>query len=75
MITVEIFSKIFYILGFFQSPEDHVSLPRQENVRMEALFKKPLPEPVTYILYAEFPGKVESENFTKYQKNEYHSDR
>jgi hypothetical protein len=39
--------------------EEHISLPRQGNVRIEARFKKPLPEPVTCILYAEFPGYIE----------------
>ena len=48
----------------FRSPdreadEEHISLPRQGNGRIEALFKKPLPEPVTCILFAEFPGQIE----------------
>jgi hypothetical protein len=33
-----------------------MSLPRQGYVLIEALFTKPLPEPVTFILYAEFLG-------------------
>jgi len=61
MITLEIFTKGFYILGFDLTPDreadgEHISLPRQGNVRIEALFKKTIPEPVTCILYAEFPG-------------------
>ena len=49
MITLEMFTKVFYILGFDTTPdreadEKHISLPRQGNVRIEALFKKPLPE-------------------------------
>jgi hypothetical protein len=45
-------SKRFYILGFDQPPdretdEEHISLPHQGNVRIEARFNKPLPEPVT----------------------------
>ena len=52
------------MLGFDLTPdkeadEVHVSLPRQGNVGFEARFKKPLPEPVTYILYAEFPAHIE----------------
>jgi len=57
------FTKGFYILGFDlthsrEANEEHMSLPRQGNGRIEALFKKPLPEPVTCILYAEFPGTL-----------------
>ena len=67
MITLEMFTKGFYVLGFDLTPdreadEEHISLPRQGNVRIEARFKKPLPEPVTCILYAEFPGHVEIDN-------------
>ena len=61
IITLEMFTKSFCILGFDLTPdreadEEHISLPRQGNVRIEALFKKRMPEPVTCILYAEFPG-------------------
>ena len=64
MITLEMFTKGFYTLGFDLTPdreadEEHISLPRQGNVRIEALFKKPLPEPVTCVLYDEFPGHNE----------------
>jgi hypothetical protein len=64
MITLEIFTKGFYILDFDlthdrQADEEHISLLRQRNVRIEALFKKPFPESVTCILHAEFPGHVE----------------
>ena len=50
MITLEMFTRGFYILGFDLTPdreadEKHISLPRQGNVRIEARFKKPLPEP------------------------------
>ena len=67
MITLKMFTKGYYILGFDRTPdreaeEEHISLPRQGNVRIEARFKKPLPEPVTCILYAEFPGHVEFDN-------------
>jgi len=60
MITLEIFTKGFYILGYDltsdrEAEEEHISLPRQGNVRIEARFKKQLPEPATCILYAEFP--------------------
>ena len=46
MITMEMFTKGFYILGFDLTPdrepdEEHLSLARQGNVRIEALFKNP----------------------------------
>ena len=61
------FTKRFYMLGFDFIPdreanEVDISVPRHGNMRTEAIFKKPLPEPVTCILYAEFPGHVEIEN-------------
>jgi len=67
MITLEMFTKGFYILGFDLTPdreadEEHISLTRQGNMRIEALFKKPLPESVTCILYAEFSGHNEFDN-------------
>jgi hypothetical protein len=67
MITLDMFTKGFYILGFDLTPdrqadEEYISLPRQGNVLIEALFKKPLPESVTCILYAEFPGHIEIDN-------------
>jgi len=67
MITLEMFTKGFYNLSFNLTPdreadEEHISLPRQGNVRIEARFKKPLPKPVACILYAEFPGHVEIDN-------------
>jgi len=45
MITLEMYAKSFYLLGFDLTPdreadEEHISLPRQGNVRMEARFKK-----------------------------------
>ena len=45
MITLEMFTKGFYVLGFDLTPdreadEEHISLPCQGNVRIEALFKK-----------------------------------
>ena len=59
-ITKEKFTKSYYILGFELTPdrqadEEHISLPRKGNVRIEARFKNPLPEPITCILYTEFP--------------------
>ena len=67
MINLEKFTKAFYVLGYDLTPdkeadEEYISLPRQGNVRIEARFKKPLPEPVTFILYVEFPGHVEIDN-------------
>ena len=67
MIKMEMFTKGFYVLGFDPTPdreadEQHISLRRQGNVRIEASFKKPLPESVTCILYAEFPGHIETDH-------------
>jgi len=67
MITLEMFTKVLYILGFDLKPdreadEEHISLPRQGNVRIEARINKLLPESVTCILYAKFPGQVEIDN-------------
>ena len=63
MITLEMFTKVFTCWGstshLTEADEEHRSLPRQGNVRVVARFKKPLPEPVACILYAEFPGHVE----------------
>jgi len=57
-ITLEIFTKGFYVLGFDlttdRGAEDHNSA-RQSNVRIEALFKTPLPEPVTCIFMLNSP--------------------
>ena len=70
MITLEMFTNDFYVIGFDFTPdreadEEHISLPRQGNVRIEACFKKPLPEPVICILCAEFPLHVEIDNSRK----------
>ena len=67
MITLKMFTKVYYMLGFDLTPDrerdvKHIRLPRQGNVRLEARFKKPLAEPVTCILYTEFPGHVEIDN-------------
>jgi hypothetical protein len=67
MITPEMFTMCFYVLGFDLTPyreadEEHISLLCQGNVRILARFKKPLPEPVTCILNAEFSGHVEMDN-------------
>jgi len=48
MITIEMFTKGFYIVGVDLTPdresnEEHISLPRQGNVRIEALFKNDCP--------------------------------
>ena len=56
-ITLEMFTNGYYILVFDLTPdrdadEEHISFPRQGNVRIEARFTKPLPEPITCILYA-----------------------
>ena len=66
-ITLEMFTKGLYILGFDLTPdqeadEEHICLPRQGYVRFEARFIEPLPEPVTCILCAEFPGHFEIDN-------------
>jgi len=80
MITLEMLTKGFYISCFDLTPDreadnEHLILSRQGNVRIEARFKKPLPEPVTCSLYAEFPGHVEIDKSTKVTVNEYHSDQ
>ena len=67
MIILDMFTKSYYILGFDltqdrEADEEHISLPRQGNVRIEARFKKPLSEPLICILYAEFPGHVKIDN-------------
>ena len=60
MITLEMFTKGFYILGFDLTPDRGADEEqRQGNVRNEAWSKKPLPEPLTCILYAEYPGQIE----------------
>ena len=46
MITLEMFTMGFYVLGFDLTPdrkadEEHISFPRQGNARIEARFKKP----------------------------------
>jgi hypothetical protein len=61
------FTKVFYVLDFDLTPdreadEEHISLPRQGNLRIEASFKNPLPEPVVCVLNAEFPDDVEIDN-------------
>jgi hypothetical protein len=45
-----------------EAEEEHISLPSQGNLLIKARFKKPLSQPVTPILYAEFPGHVEIDN-------------
>ena len=67
LITLDMFTKGFYILRFNlthdrEADEEHMSLPCQGTVRIETLFKNPLPEPVTCILYAEFPGHIKIDN-------------
>jgi hypothetical protein len=60
-ITLEMFTKFFYIhlTPDGEADKEHINVPREENVRIEALFKKQLPETVTCILYAEFHGHIE----------------
>ena len=45
MITLEVFTKGYYILGFDltsdrEADEEHISLQREGNVRIKARFKK-----------------------------------
>jgi len=61
------FTKCFSLLVFDLTPdteadEEHINLPLQGNTRIQARFKIPLPEPVTYILNDEFPGHIEIDN-------------
>ena len=70
VLTLDMFTKGYYILYFDLTPDreagkERIRLPRQGNVRIQARFKKPLLEPVTCILYAEFPGHVEIDNSRK----------
>jgi len=67
MFSLEMLTNGSYILGLDLTPdreddEELISLSRKLNVRIEARFKKSLPEPVTCILYAEFPGHLEIDN-------------
>jgi hypothetical protein len=67
MITLEMFTMCFSVIVFDLTRDrkvglEHIILPRQGNMRIEERFKKPLPEPVTCILYAEFPGHIEIDN-------------
>jgi len=55
MITLEMFTKRFYEIGFDLAPdweagEEHICLQCQGNERIEALFKNSFPESVTFIL-------------------------
>ena len=61
MDKLEMFTKRFYVLGFYltlesEAHEEHICLSFQGNVSTEAYFKKQLLEPVTFVLYAEFRG-------------------
>ena len=80
MITLDMFTKGFYRLGFDLTPdrgadEKHINLPRRGNMSIETRFKKPLPKPVTCSLCAEFPGQVEIDKPRNVTVNEYHSDQ
>ena len=78
MITMEMFTKGFYLLGFCLTPnsdahEEHITLPRKEMCVSRHALKKTLPEPVTGILYAEFPGPFQFDNSTNVRYNEFNS--
>jgi len=67
MIHLEMFTKGFYLFDFDltadrEADEEHWSLPRKVNVRIEGRFNKPLSETVNCILYAEFPRHFEIDN-------------
>jgi len=67
MITIEMFTKVFYILGcdltpFREAGKHHVSIRCSQKLCIVARFEKPLPGYVTTILRAEFPGNVEIHN-------------
>jgi len=67
VITLQIFTNGFYILGFDLTPdreadEEHISLTHQENVRCEAVFKKTTPRTCNMHFYAELPGNIEIDN-------------
>jgi len=68
MITNEMFTKCFFVLGFDLTPlreanEEHITLLREGNIRLEARSKKMLPEPVTCMLCAELQGHKEIDNY------------
>ena len=64
MITLEMFTNDFYILGFDltqdrEADEEHISPPPIRETCALGHDLKNLPKPVTCLLYAEFPGHVE----------------
>ena len=66
MITLEILTKDFYVLGFDLTPdrkadEEYISLPRQGSARIEARFKKPLPEHVDPFRLGLAQGRLQAE--------------
>ena len=72
IISLEMSPKRFWILGFDltshrEADVENISLTPQGNLRIETRFNKPLPEPVTCILYAEFPGHIEIETLETLQ--------
>jgi len=64
-IILEMFAKIFSILGLDLTPdrevdEEHICLPRQGNMRIQTQFKKALQEPVTCIFMLNFRNTSKS---------------
>ena len=64
MITLEIITNNFYVLGFDLTPdreddEQRISLPLKGNVRIGATLKKAAPWNCDMNFFAEFPGYIE----------------
>ena len=67
MITLEMFTKRSYILGFDiildkEADEEYISLPHQGNVHIEARFNKPQPKQISCVKYTEFPVHIKIDN-------------
>jgi len=67
IITREMFTKVFYVLGFDLTPdreadEEHLCLNCQGNVHIEVCFKKTNTRTSHLHFYPDFPGHVEIDN-------------
>ena len=77
MITMKLFTKGFYIVGFNFTPDrgnnkQHVSLPCQENERIMA--QNTYQYPLLTLCMLNFPDTLKSTFPETLQYNEYHSD-
>ena len=58
-VTHRMFISGYFMLLFDLTPdrafsEGHISLPDQDNIRLELLFDRPIPEVITCLLYLEY---------------------